>query len=438
MTDSRCTRIITFEAEIRTGQDCGAQILLTNDGFVAKIYDPVYYHCFDGFYKKSVDPTATADHDYRNEANAYSAMMSSKVQGDIMPRYHGSWTFEITATIEGQQRSRDVRMILMDHISGIPMLDIEPEDLSCKARKNILYKVIEAKTDLRIAGLEHHDLEPRNIMVIPSSVYGSSSDDELSGIPNYETSTFENADLRVCIIDFARSCVYKLVGKQRIAAEYHNPLKNGSKRTWYADAYLLEHVATLSKEPAPQLWWNRPAKSEADVVSHSDMHLLHPVLGALESDEGFKGKIAKFQEFNIKPLRVDIALNYKCYGDSKTVLMIEFKKADLIDTCRFENALWQMSELDGSCMPLVDNHKRYLLAGETEEKLMKQAKAYARVARCLYIALCDYQSLILLKFSKDLSVVNVKVVDKNVTTFRRAMLGFLLTAIDDHDQVPAI
>ncbi|KAF2623896.1 hypothetical protein BU25DRAFT_461683 [Macroventuria anomochaeta] len=42
-TDLNNTRKITLKAPIRTGYECGAQILLTEDGLVAKIYDPLYY-----------------------------------------------------------------------------------------------------------------------------------------------------------------------------------------------------------------------------------------------------------------------------------------------------------------------------------------------------------------------------------------------------------
>lgn len=213
-TDLQDTRTITFKASIRTGHQCGAQVWLTDDGLVAKVYDPLYYCIFDREWKSdTINVTAEADQDYSNEAAAYSALQNTSVQGRSMPQYYGSWTAEVSIEVEGQEHVRQVRMILVEHIVGIQMMKLNPFKLTRKARDSIMCKVIEAKTDILLAGLEHHDFEPRNIMI-------ASSEFAVAGAE----SRFEDPDLRVCIIDFAISAVYELAGEERLGAEYNNPL----------------------------------------------------------------------------------------------------------------------------------------------------------------------------------------------------------------------
>ena len=218
-TDPNDTRKITFKASIRTECECGAQVLLIDDGLVAKIYDPLYYCFFNRDWpSETIDVTTEADHDYTIEAAAYSALRDTKIQVSIMPIYHGSWTAEVLIEVEGQQRLREIRIILLEHIEGTPMRDINPFDLTREARENTMCKVIEAETDLQIAGLEHDDFEPHNIMVIPPSQITSSEAVESQDAP------FEDPDLRVCIIDYALSCVYKTAGRELLKPGYHNPL----------------------------------------------------------------------------------------------------------------------------------------------------------------------------------------------------------------------
>lgn len=238
-------RRITFKEQIRTGNQRGAQVLLTDDGLVAKIYDPLFYRFTDTFYDELIDVTAEADRDYIVEANAYSALLSAKVQGRIMPAYHGSWTFTVPLDKDGQQYMREIRMILVEHICGTQMSHIDPDDLTAISKENIMRKVIEAETDLRIAGLEHHDFEPRNIVIASSTQRNSSEMDET------EVAALEHPNLRICIIDFAMSCVYNLSGQQPVGTDFHSPLFR-----WAGATIWCEYGWLPPREEAADWMWS--------------------------------------------------------------------------------------------------------------------------------------------------------------------------------------
>lgn len=218
-TDVNDKRNIILEASIRTGEQNGAQVFLTNDGLVAKIYDPLYYPLFDSFWtSEKLDVTADANNDYAIEVAAYSEFQGTPFQGSIMPEYHGSWSTEVATNVNGQQHLREVRMILLEHIVGTRMMDINPDELKREEKENIMSKMIEADTDLRLAGLQHDDLEPRNVMLsIPSQLESSKSD-------VLDNASFDDPGLRVCIVDYGRSCVARLVGKKLPEPGRFNPL----------------------------------------------------------------------------------------------------------------------------------------------------------------------------------------------------------------------
>lgn len=86
---------ITVKYALRAGNYCGAQILLTEDGRIAKIYDPLYceYRDMEGC-ESTVDVTTVTDSDYSNEAAAYTELQhsSAKVARYLYTMDHGLWT----------------------------------------------------------------------------------------------------------------------------------------------------------------------------------------------------------------------------------------------------------------------------------------------------------------------------------------------------------
>lgn len=205
-------RRIEIAQVLRGGEACGAQTVLTADGFVAKFYDPMYYKFYDGILPgDKTDVTAYADRDYIREAAAYTELCDTPVYGEITPTYHGSWSMNIPIVAEVAEENlstREVRLIIIGYISGTSMQALDTENLTWEERENIMIKVIEADIDLRFVGVRHDDFEPRNIMLsLPKGI-----------------NTYDTDDLRVCIIDYAISFLSKDKGRKGPVPEVHNPL----------------------------------------------------------------------------------------------------------------------------------------------------------------------------------------------------------------------
>jgi tRNA A-37 threonylcarbamoyl transferase component Bud32 len=66
------------------------------------------------------------------------------------------------------KRTRTVRFILMERLSGECMDHIDATDLRDEVQSIILKKVMTAKSLMYDAGVEHRDLCPRNIMILGS------------------------------------------------------------------------------------------------------------------------------------------------------------------------------------------------------------------------------------------------------------------------------
>jgi serine/threonine protein kinase len=205
--DERC---IEIAAPVRDGASCGAQVVVTAEGLIAKIFDPLYYkyHNTGCSYQTKFNVTDSVDHDYITEAAAYSELIDSTFQGTIMPKYYGSWTLSLPIPVDGYGESREVRLILLEHVPGISMHKVDPETLTRKERNNIMIKLLEADVDLRCSGLRHDDLEPRNVML---------------SLPDSSTS-YEDGDFRLCIIDFAICGLSKDDGRKGPVPEVRNPL----------------------------------------------------------------------------------------------------------------------------------------------------------------------------------------------------------------------
>ncbi|PYI25502.1 hypothetical protein BP00DRAFT_440714 [Aspergillus indologenus CBS 114.80] len=121
---------------------------------VAKIYDPLYFDDDDGY----LDPFRCMDKYYTHEANAYPALR--ELQGRGIPTYFGSYTLSLPVD---DDRSRAVRMILIEYVPGVTMADAQPGDFSQGDRQTIMKEIV--------------DLESRPRNVILRSPAASSDDD---------------------------------------------------------------------------------------------------------------------------------------------------------------------------------------------------------------------------------------------------------------------
>jgi serine/threonine protein kinase len=216
---SQDSPVIIIDKPIRVGEGRGAQVLLTNDGLVAKFYDPLFYKFHDSWFPgDKVNITVSADKDYVIEVAAYSAPCTTNFQGFTMPKYYGSWTVSVPVTVDGEQHDREVRFILLEHAVGTCMLDIKPDDLAQEERDNIMFKLIEADIDLHFAGLRHDDLEPGNVILSLPDVASCNV------VSTSNITPYVGPDLRVCIIDFADSALSEIVIGKLPRREYCNPL----------------------------------------------------------------------------------------------------------------------------------------------------------------------------------------------------------------------
>jgi len=199
--------------------------------YVAKIYDGVDYP-LSGPGPRGYDCMYRADQDYGREAAAYQNMPLG-LQGSIVPRYFGSWTFSVES---------GVRMILLEHVDGEGMLDkifcakgVTQTDLPAelfdtlpidygllppeRERLDVLASVIEAEVTLLNVGIAHRDVAPRNVLISRSTK-------------------------RVILIDFNKSRVYKCYefGRQVLKSWGSNPLPISPieyywKSSWFTDEF---------------------------------------------------------------------------------------------------------------------------------------------------------------------------------------------------------
>lgn len=133
--------------------------------YVAKIYDPLYYGFSDRMWSDQPrDVADEADKDYCREVAAYLEL-DEKFGGKLTAKYHGSWTFQIPLDLPDGQRTRDVRMILMEKIKGHTMVDMKPDPFPDAVRLETIAHIMEGINRITFAGVRHGDISQRNIML---------------------------------------------------------------------------------------------------------------------------------------------------------------------------------------------------------------------------------------------------------------------------------
>lgn len=183
---------IIEEVAVRDGRD--AQVVLISSGLVAKIYDPLYYPSYHQDTPIRVDVVELAERQYSREAAAYEEL-DDRFGGTIIPKYHGSWTFDIAVDTPSGIRKRPVRLVLIEFIEGLTMFQLKPDQLSEEERSNIMVKVIEAEVAVAHHGVVQADFAPRNFLC--------------SG------NVLKSPNLRVVLFDFDRSTILRLGGLRR-------------------------------------------------------------------------------------------------------------------------------------------------------------------------------------------------------------------------------
>jgi hypothetical protein len=187
----------TITKELRVCDGRGAQIVVVNSDLVAKIYDPLFYPAYKNSSKRD-DVIMKADYDYSRETAAYNELRGP-LEGTIIPKYYGSWTYDVTVDTPSGSKKRAVRLILMEFIDGVCIQDLNPNNLTEEERSNIMVKAITAAGVITFCGIQHKDFAPRNVLC---------------------SGNLRSTDLRVAIIDFNISVVTRLA-YGRIPSDSH-------------------------------------------------------------------------------------------------------------------------------------------------------------------------------------------------------------------------
>lgn len=218
------TAQLTITSYIRVGCGHGAQIVrctVAQPGkplfqAVAKIFDALYYRFTHDLARRPRDTTAQADMDYTREVAAYSRLMSIGETGRSVPKFYGSWTFQLPITSQGVVYQRPVRVLLIEHLEGLDLQSSRiqndylahnsldafhlPEDY----RLEVLARVLDSYACFMHWGVNHGDLAGRNVMLVTdTSAKLSTGNNSIISIP------------RVVLVDFNMSTVYSytLMGK---------------------------------------------------------------------------------------------------------------------------------------------------------------------------------------------------------------------------------
>lgn len=169
-TDYEDSRRLEIVEELRVKSDGGAQLVVCHledddQDYVAKVYDPLYYGFSDTMWPDLPrDVTFESDMDYCREVAAYEEM-NEWVGGTDVPKFHGSWTFQVPLSLPTGSRMRDVRMILIERVPGKSMLEFDQKKIPESERLETLARMSELISRISFIGVHHHDISQRNIMV---------------------------------------------------------------------------------------------------------------------------------------------------------------------------------------------------------------------------------------------------------------------------------
>ena len=157
---------VVEEVSVRMDHKCQVMVVQVKgwgrDSVVAKVYDPLYAD--DPTEDSLADmPVAMADFAYCNEVKWYR-LINSQFGGEQVPEFLGSYTMDVAFA---REKTRPVRLILMEHIKGVCMRYIEdpPCEYTQSERQSIMSEIIHTESLLWNAGVDHQDLRPQNVII---------------------------------------------------------------------------------------------------------------------------------------------------------------------------------------------------------------------------------------------------------------------------------
>ncbi|KAH7412321.1 hypothetical protein DE146DRAFT_628294 [Phaeosphaeria sp. MPI-PUGE-AT-0046c] len=182
-------------------------------------------------------------------------------------------------------------------------------------------------------------------------------------------------------------------------------------------------------------------ETEQDAWKITDAHIVQPVLKAMNQ---MYPHLA-LQTFNENPLgdaevllRVDIAVKPTKQADKRPVMLIELKRCYYIHDEEFEDASRPAEGIEEE-VERIKKLKIPKVKGKVTSPssisvqsnaypFVQQATAYYTKSGCRFVALCDYEHLILLEYheSGNLDTAEVTIVPRE--HFLRKLLGFMMKA----------
>lgn len=193
-------------------------------------------------------------------------------------------------------------------------------------------------------------------------------------------------------------------------------------------------------EVAPETTFEH--KNEGDVVRAAALYLIHPVNQTLSVHPSIAGTIICQSEFTTQKVRSDMTYWKNTAGGRKQFAVVEFKKRTSIPAAEFSRAARhtgatpdQATITQISTLAYKQPDGTYYSGNSTT--LLKQAGSYAVAHDCKYVALFDWDHLVLIKFveldvpSKSVGqYCETTVIPSTSKDVRAALVGFLGDAYD--------
>lgn len=227
-------------AAIRTGAGFHSQVVRADfsaaspmmKDVIAKFYDPFLAETEDD---PELDVFHIADDDVVSEVAAYAKLIS--LQGTVIPRFFGSYSCTLPTGL--RNNTRPIRLILLEYVRG-PTISSYSRDvilqMSQTARKNIMYKIVEAESRIYASGVRHGDIHPRNVII------GSVCD--LEKVENDDK--FANPAVNIRFIDFGKAdLVSSDIDEENLFSYYRgkliSPILRWNSRDWdFEDAGWID------------------------------------------------------------------------------------------------------------------------------------------------------------------------------------------------------
>lgn len=164
---------------------------------------------------------------------------------------------------------------------------------------------------------------------------------------------------------------------------------------------------------------------EADVVRVCGNSMIQPLSNAINIKYGTKTTVGSEVFENRR--RADCSFNiYQDTKQEKAVMIIEFKRIGLIRPDGFEEEAFVETQVDKILRELNMRGEDTIIDGKKNVLVLtKQTTAYAETFNCPFVALCDYDKLVLLRFNLP-DTAHVTTVPRDHIT--KSLLGFLEAA----------